>query len=114
MTASSRRAFLKTLLGAIALIPFAGLLRPLFGADAPLPAGQTAIDENTNAVAKAIGYKDEVAKIDKKRKPARKDKQFCENCALFTKVDANWGRCQLMPVGLVKAKGWCFSYSKKA
>ena len=124
----SRRDFMKSFLLALAAIPVAlttlsGLSR---AADKPkkaeekgdpLPAGEKEVPP-TDAVASAIGYKANIADIDYKRYPQRKDaknkNQFCDNCALYTSVNKSWGKCSMMPNGLVAAKGWCGSYNKKA
>lgn len=127
----NRRGFLKQLALVIASIPMlfvagSGLSRAAEKAAAPkkddkkgdpLPDGQKEVPA-TDAVAQAIGYKANVADIDYKRYPQRKDaknkNQFCENCALYTGVNKSWGKCSMLTSGLVAAKGWCGSYSKKA
>lgn len=116
MKTIERRQFIKTSLFALAALVFPGNLRRALAA-APLPAGQNPVPAN-DPVATAIGYKAEVKDIDYKRYPARKKpeakNQFCENCALYSKVDANYGKCSMLTSGLVANKGWCGSWSKKA
>lgn len=46
------------------------------------------------------------------------DKQFCENCMLYSKHGTQGGeevgKCTLFQGQVVKAKGWCNSWAKKA
>ncbi len=46
------------------------------------------------------------------------DKQYCNNCMLYTKVGQKdgeeVGKCTLFANQLVKGQGWCASWSKKA
>ena len=39
--------------------------------------------------------------------------QDCEGCQLYTATSDGLGSCQLMPVGYVKAAGWCASWAAK-
>lgn len=120
-----RRNFLKSMLLAAASLPFLGSLESWASKAAapakkakeiPLPAGKTAVSES-DPVAAAIGYKADVATVDFKKYPQRKKpeakNQFCDNCALYVKDNDGWGKCQMLPSGVVAAKGWCGSYSKK-
>lgn len=79
-----------------------------------LPAGQKAVPAD-DAVAKAIGYKQNVADIDYKKYPKRKEAsakdQFCKNCNLYTKQNDGWGKCTMINSGLVSANGWCGSWN---
>jgi hypothetical protein len=40
--------------------------------------------------------------------------QHCANCQFFTPKSGERGNCQLFAQGLVEAKGWCTSWTKKA
>jgi len=44
--------------------------------------------------------------------------QICGNCLFYAKTSgekaAEVGKCQLLPVGLVKVGGWCNTWAKKA
>jgi hypothetical protein len=123
-TNNSRRSFLKKLVLISAAVPASKFLSngnvSMMSAWAGLPAvpaGQKSIPE-TDAVAQALGYKHDIKDIDYKRYPQRKRPEqkanFCNNCALYTAVDGNWGKCQMLQAGLVHAKGWCGSWSKKS
>jgi hypothetical protein len=121
----TRRKFLKVLglsAGAGLLGVFNGIRVPdAFAKDeagAPIPAGEKLVSEN-DALPKALGYKHNVKDIDYKKYPKRKEKakanEFCENCALYTKSNDGYGKCTMMATaGVVAAKGWCGSWSKKS
>jgi len=119
----TRRKFLKILglsAGAGMLGVFNGIRVPeAFAKDAaPLPPGEKPVDESA-ALPKALGYKHDVKDIDYKKYPKRKTKaqanEFCDNCALYTKTNEGYGKCTMMPTaGVVAAKGWCGSWSKKS
>jgi hypothetical protein len=118
-----RRQFITGMLGAAAVTLIPNSLRSVFAAPAakkvaaPLPPGQSPVAA-TDAVANAIGYKADVSEIDFKKYPNRKKpnakNQFCDNCSLYTKVNDGWGKCSMLPNGVVAAQGWCGSWSKKA
>lgn len=79
----------------------------------PLPPGQKAATEN-DPIVSALGYKTDVSKINFKQFPQRNKpeakSQNCGNCKLYTKMDDNWGKCQVIANGLVYSKGWCGSW----
>jgi hypothetical protein len=116
-----RRTFVKRAALLLASIPVSQLIFSKLIIAAPkeeaLPAGAKAIDGSTDAVAKAIGYVDDVSKIDFAKYPARKkkenQKQNCANCGLYTASNKTWGKCSMLTAGVVKANGWCGSWSKK-
>ena len=112
MKHTSRRDFIKAACAFImaGIVSRFGLLSFAHAKDSPLPAGKVAVPA-TDPVAKAIGYVADIKSLDKSAKRGSKD--FCNNCALYTAVDAHWGRCQMLTSGLVTAQGWCRSYSKK-
>jgi hypothetical protein len=115
----NRRQFIKT--SALIFVVGAtgsGLLSEVFAAnkDVPLPAGETEASE-AGPVAIALGYKKDALKVDTAKypqfkSPGRKNER-CKSCALYTSVNASWGKCQLINPGLVSSKGWCVSYSPK-
>ncbi len=120
---NSRREFLQQLTLAAAAIPCTGLLLRSLDAFAKdkklvaLPAGQTAVLES-DPVASAIGYRQNIKDIDYAKYPQRKKpeakNQHCKNCALYTSVNEGWGKCQMLTSGLVSSEGWCGSWSKKS
>ena len=126
MTRNSRRDFLKTLAVGVASVGFLrAQLTDAIAApkaapakDVPLPPGEKKVNE-AEALPAALGFKHDVKDIDYKKYPKRKEKanqnQFCDNCALYTKSNEGWGKCTMMAnAGVVAAKGWCGSWSKKA
>lgn len=127
MTRNSRREFIKTLaVGLASAGVFRALTNPAIAApgkaepakDVPLPPGEKKVVE-TDALPKALGFKHDVKDVDYKKYPKRKEKanqnQFCDNCSLYVKVNDGWGKCTMMAnAGVVAAKGWCGSWSKKA
>jgi len=124
---NSRREFLKHAALFTASVPCIGMLgnailpsayaKEKKSKDVPLPPGQVAISES-DAVATAIGFKHNAKDIDYTKYPQRKKadakNQFCESCALFSRVNEGWGKCQMLTNGLVNNKGWCGSWSKKS
>lgn len=122
-TKMDRRNFLMVSVGALAAIRILGFqnlswAKPAKGKAAkepaadkppgPLPAGETAAPE-TDPVPSAIGYK--VNGAGEKR--AAKD-DFCKTCALYTKLNDDWGKCQMINPGVVRSTGWCRSFNKKS
>ena len=117
-----RRTFLKSAALTIASTMVLSLSRvfnfPAAIASGDLPAGQAAVDPTTDAVANAIGYVADKKKVDTKKYPQAKKPDFmsqsCATCALYTKSNDKWGKCQLIAEGVVASAGWCGSYSKKS
>jgi hypothetical protein len=68
----------------------------------------------SDAMAQALGYRAEGARVDKAKYPAYEAGQACANCVLYQGVpgDAS-GPCPLYAGKSVSAKGWCSSYAKK-
>ena len=99
----SRRDFIKTGVTAAALLPVAGaLLRPT-PARAEEEKLVTDLPDQAPMVA-ALQYTNKSDKPD----------PTCKNCQFFTpQGDGAPGKCQLFPVGLVGAEGWCASWAKK-
>ena len=103
----SRRKFLAGTL----IIPTISLNVPLFAQSLPK------LDERDPS-AIALGFKHDVASIDSMAFPRRSletggETQFCNNCALYTVDDEEWGVCALFPGKSVAAKGWCNAWSPK-
>lgn len=124
-----RREFIFQAFLAGAAIPVAGAL--IAGCtkkeDAPAPTGeapQAAAGgaeprklSESDPVATALGYKNDASQVDVAKYPKRAgtegQKQFCHNCAQFTGGDAEWGKCNIFPQGLVSHNGWCNSWVQK-
>ncbi len=94
-----RRSFLKLFGAALGAFLVPGAWRGVLAAPA------AAVPAN-DPVALAIGYVAGPSKI-------RVKGQNCSGCALYTAVDSQWGRCQMLTTGLVSSQGWCRSWSKK-
>ena len=100
----------KFLAGTI-IIPTISLSEPLFAQNLPK------VDERDPSAA-ALGFKHNAASIDSMAFPQRSmatdgDTQFCNNCALYTADDEQWGVCALFPGKSVAAQGWCNVWSLK-
>ena len=107
----SRRDFFRLGSLAAAGLILVGRAARLFAA-APLPAGKTAVSE-TDPMAQTLGYRQDAKTVNKGKFPNYKPNQSCANCAFYTKVDDNWGSCQLFQKGLVSTGGWCASWNLK-
>ncbi len=108
-TKLSRRAFFKLGLLFTGAVGFGRTL---------VAAAKTKLSE-TDATAKALGYKHDAAKADVAKYPTAKDAMkngsICKSCT-FYKADATekgWGDCTLFPKNLVAEGGWCMSFAKK-
>ncbi len=98
----SRRRFLKGTAAGLAALPAAGVALSVPGnvrADDDLER----LSEDDPA-AQALAYVHDAADADD---PAYEEGQTCANCALYTDVDGEWGRCSVFPGKLVAAAGWC-------
>ena len=93
----SRRALLRQALG-LALTPLA-LARPAHSAAPPLLSEQ-------DPAAKALHYVEDASRA-KDAQPGAD----CSNCAIYTAAGDAQGSCALFPGKLVKAAGWCSSWS---
>jgi hypothetical protein len=62
--------------------------------------------------ARAVGYVEDAARVDKAKYPNFAAGQSCGNCSLFQgKSTDAWGGCTLFGDQQVAAKGWCASYT---
>ncbi len=131
MSKSTRRDFIRSSLVAFGAFIFSSsLLKPLSAIAkeaepkdsgttkaSALPDGEKKLDES-DAVAKALGFHHNVKDTDftkypQRNKPEAKN-QYCKNCAYYTDKNGAWGKCQMLSNGVVAAEGWCGSWSKKA
>ncbi|MGA9421189.1 MAG: high-potential iron-sulfur protein, partial [Rhodanobacteraceae bacterium] len=70
--------------------------------------------KESDPTAAALGYKDNVSRVDKSRYPQYKAGQACGNCRFFQgKPGDVWGPCQLFPGKATNVKGWCAGYNAK-
>lgn len=75
----------------------------------------TAMVEEKDAQAAALGYKADGTKTDKVKYPKYAVTQNCSNCALYQgKAADKAGACPLFAGKQVAAKGWCSAWAKKA
>ena len=78
---------------------------------AALAAGANALSE-ADPQAQALGYKDDVSKVDKAKYPQYAAGQNCATCSLFQgKATDAYGGCTLFGDKQVAARGWCSSYT---
>lgn len=96
----SRRAMLRR--AAISL----SLPALLLGATSPEAQTQLPLISEQDPAAKAVHY---VA--DASRAKAATSGADCSNCSLYGAAGAGQGTCSLFPGKLVKAAGWCSSWS---
>jgi High potential iron-sulfur protein len=96
----ARRALLKQTALGLSLAPLA-----LAESPAALGAALPLISEQDPA-AKAVHYVEDASRA--KGAQAGAD---CSNCSIYSAVGATQGTCTLFPGKLVKAPGWCSSWS---
>ncbi|KMZ13319.1 High potential iron-sulfur protein [Candidatus Burkholderia humilis] len=66
----------------------------------------------SDPAAKAVGYTENAAKVDKTKYPNFAAGQTCANCSLYEgKSSDAWGGCTLFADKLVASPGWCSSYT---
>lgn len=106
---NTRRHFLKTLAVGIAATPIAAALSSRAAIAQDLPH----LDES-DPTAMALGYKHDVAQVDKAKYPQLKPGDTCANCNFFqNKGDEEWAPCQLFPGKAVHKNGWCAGHAPK-
>jgi hypothetical protein len=81
----------------------------IHAADAPVRL------EESDPMAKSLGYVKDAAKADKVKYPKRTPDQDCAGCMLYQgKAGSAEGPCQIFSGKIVMAKGWCSAWVKKA
>ncbi|WP_244279823.1 high-potential iron-sulfur protein [Leptospira brenneri] len=82
-----------------------------------LPEGQNPVSES-DPTAKALGFHQDAKHTDFNLYPERKEKsaknQVCKHCAQFSKLNENWGKCNIISAGVVSSRGWCSAWSQKS
>ena len=97
-----RRTLLKSALVGVAALPAAGLIREAAA------QGSAPRLEETDSLAKAMGYVHDYTKLDPNKVPQFKTGSKCSNCVqLQGKEGDQWRPCTLFPGKLVNADGWC-------
>jgi hypothetical protein len=120
----SRRELLRNGLGMLVAAPV-GLSAITALAQAPKAGALTLVDPTKDPLSKALGYVHNAADAKAERKDKaiggkthKADTQLCSNCALYVKTGAiegaEVGKCTMIAAGMVKAGGWCKSWSPKA
>lgn len=69
--------------------------------------------EESDALAKSLGYKHSADDVDASKYPQRTAGALCSNCVLYQGGDAQWGACSIFVGKLVNADGWCATYAPK-
>ena len=70
---------------------------------------------SVDPMASALGYHEDVQKIDAKQFPTYGPGQTCSNCLQIQgTVGQPWRPCSIFPGKLVSSSGWCKVYVKKA
>ena len=78
---------------------------------AAFAAGGNTLNE-ADPQAQALGYKEDVSKVDKAKYPQYSAGQSCATCSLFQgKATDAYGGCTLFGDKQVAARGWCSSYT---
>ncbi|ABO60138.1 MULTISPECIES: high-potential iron-sulfur protein [Burkholderiaceae] len=73
----------------------------------------TVLESDANA--KALGYRTDASKVDKAKYPQFQAGQACASCQFFQgKAGDATAPCTIFGGKLVNAKGWCSAYVKKA
>lgn len=63
--------------------------------------------------ARAVGYVEDAARVDRRSYPKFVPGSTCDNCALYRIAAQSWSECTLFPRKLVAARGWCDAYVKR-
>lgn len=65
---------------------------------------------------KTMGYHPDAKEVDAKKWPKIKESpgQLCSNCQFFTDVGKPQSLCSIFPGKMVRAKGWCNTWIKRA
>jgi len=90
----------------------AGLESPRVHAQAP--GGPLPHLSPSEPLAKALGYTDNAATVDRAKFPTYKPGDRCAECRFYKGVSGKtWGACQIFAGKDVNEHGWCASFSKK-
>jgi hypothetical protein len=99
---TSRRSFLQ-------ILPLSGVLL-----STQVSFAQSAMLDEKDAQAVALGYVADAARADKTKYPKFAPGQGCSSCALYQgKPSDAGGACTLFAGKQVPAKAWCSAYAKK-
>jgi hypothetical protein len=101
-----RRSFVKFATGSLLAIPVLANIN-LASANDPDRLSEE------DAMAKALGYKENTTEVDASSHPNHKDVQNCLGCVLYQGSDPEWGGCGAFPGKKVAGQGWCVAYAPK-
>lgn len=108
----TRRRVLQAAAGSTVAIPLSALLGSGLARAQNLELPKLALDD---PMAKSLAYIEDASSVDASAQPAYKEGSTCANCQLYTgDSESEWGPCSIFPGKLVKAKGWCRTWVKKA
>jgi len=108
----TRRDVLKAGLTGVVAIPLAAVVGSRRATAQNLELPKLAEDD---PAANALGYRHDVASVDKAANPTFVEGSVCRNCQLYTGTpDTEWGPCSIFPGKLVNGDGWCRTWIKKA
>lgn len=81
----------------------------------PAPEGLKPVSES-DPTAKALGFHHDAKQTDFTFYPERKEptakNHFCKHCAQYTKLNEEWGKCNIISAGVVSSLGWCSAWSQ--
>lgn len=95
-----------------ALAPAGAVL--LVGGTAARAQGNLPHLQESDPLAKSLGYVDDAKRVDPKANPMYKPGSHCGNCAqLQGKVGDTWRPCTIFAGKLVNVNGWCKVWAAK-
>jgi hypothetical protein len=78
------------------------------------PVGNLPRLEESDVVAKALGYRHDVADVDTAKYTQYKPGQTCRTCIQFKGAATDdWGPCAIFPGKQVNANGWCTTFAPR-
>jgi hypothetical protein len=122
MRKASRAEFLRFCKEGISSFLFLGILGKTFEVQSKekvsraVPDGYSPVAES-EPTASALGYHHEAKQTDFARFPSRKNpaskNEYCRHCLQYSKLNDDWGKCNILTNGIVSTGGWCSAWSKK-
>jgi|GEM_PF-2158712 len=81
-----------------------------------LPEDEVPVDEKS-PIAAALGFHHDASQTDFQQYPNRKksiaQKDFCNQCEQFTRLNSGWGKCSILSQGVVSGQGWCGAFKRQ-
>jgi hypothetical protein len=95
--------------------PVAESAPPSAPAPVAVASGALPHQEESDPMAKALGYRQNSAQVDAAKYPQHTAAQACHVCAQFKGAPTDaWGGCNIFVGKQVNAKGWCSAFVAKA